>query len=491
MRRTVNLRSLLAAKRALSDNEFRRFCRHHNVEIRSQEIEDIEVFCSEMLAIGAGVSHLGNFHVGYKINQIGKEFDLLKIDEKSIINIEVKQESSQEKIADQLKRNKYYLSFLNKSIRCFTFVSSLKKIFELDDDDVILEVPKEALLEFLIKINSDYRINIDDFFDPCNYLVSPFNSSSRFIKGQYFLTGHQEQISKAILDKTGDGCRLVSIEGGAGTGKSLLVYDIAKRSKALGLNILVIHCGILNDGHSKLISSGMRIISVKHLKQSIDAKFDIIIIDEAQRLKRQQFRDILEKSRKDAVLCVFSHDKRQTLANSERLAAVSDSLNSLSEVERYRLSEKIRTNVEIADFVKCLFDINKTPKSVARNNVSVEFFDDAKLVGRYWRELDSNVWKKLRLTPSLYNSEYHENFYGDVGMTSHSVIGQEFNAVAIIIDDMFYYNSEGQLSYKVANYYAAVGMIFQNITRAREFLKIIIVGNADVHSRCLDILDRI
>ena len=51
------------------------------------------------------------FHLNYKIPQIGKEFDLLKIDEKRIVNIELKSEQNEEAILNQLKRNYYYLKF--------------------------------------------------------------------------------------------------------------------------------------------------------------------------------------------------------------------------------------------------------------------------------------------------------------------------------------------------------------------------------------------
>ncbi len=44
------------------------------------------------------------------------------------------------------------------------------------------------------------------------------------------------------------------ITANAGTGKTLLMYDIAKELISLGNNILIIHCGKLNGGHSELIT---------------------------------------------------------------------------------------------------------------------------------------------------------------------------------------------------------------------------------------------
>jgi hypothetical protein len=45
--------------------------------------------------------------------------------------------------------------------------------------------------------------NIDKLFNPSNYLVSPFNSTDRFIKNEYFLTNQQENIKASILTTLG------------------------------------------------------------------------------------------------------------------------------------------------------------------------------------------------------------------------------------------------------------------------------------------------
>ena len=44
----------------------------------------------------------------------------------------------------------------------------------------------------------------------------------------------------------------MSITGSAGTGKTLLTYDIAKDLKEDRKKYLIIHCGLLNSGHDKL-----------------------------------------------------------------------------------------------------------------------------------------------------------------------------------------------------------------------------------------------
>ncbi|MNT98610.1 hypothetical protein D3C72_2412330 [compost metagenome] len=68
------------------------------------------------------------------------------------------------------------------------------------------------------------------------------------------------------------------------------------------------------------------------------------------------------------------------------------------------------------------------------------------------------------------------------------MIGQEFDNVAITIDRFFSYDAKGELSYKGGTYYHASKMLFQNITRARKRLNIVIIDNEEVLNRCVEVL---
>ncbi|RZH99422.1 ATP-binding protein, partial [Staphylococcus condimenti] len=60
------------------------------------------------------------------------------------------------------------------------------------------------------------------------------------------------------------------------------------------------------------------------------------------------------------------------------------------------------------------------------------------------------------------------------------IIGQEFNKVAVILDEGFQYKN-GYLGYYGEYYYNPRQMLFQNLTRAREKIKIIIINNIDLY----------
>ncbi|MGM9949464.1 MAG: ATP-binding protein, partial [Lysinibacillus sp.] len=253
--RAINLLSLLNAQADLNDLSFKKYVGGFgiNPHIRKNELEDLQSLV-ESLRIRTPFTYIFNgFFVGFLINQIGKEFDLLRIGQNSVINIELKRKSTEEKIVKQLIQNEYYLKFLDVKLYNFTYVSSTEKLYMLVDSTYIEEVPFEVLID---KLREQHLMEIDNLhhlFDPINYLVSPFESPEAFLKDEYFLTAQQSTFKREILDYPPvDEPTFITLEGGPGTGKTLLLYDIAKDYIRQSRGVKIYHCGKLNAGHETL-----------------------------------------------------------------------------------------------------------------------------------------------------------------------------------------------------------------------------------------------
>ncbi|MNF95751.1 hypothetical protein D3C84_785200 [compost metagenome] len=121
-------------------------------------------------------------------------------------------------------------------------------------------------------------------------------------------------------------------------------------------------------------------------------------------------------------------------------------------------------------------------------NVDFNYFTDLTTVKNYIQLVSNDGWEVLRLTPSLHTVEHHESYSDTYSKNSHAVIGQEFDNVAVVMDQYFSYDSSGSLIYQSSTYYDSVKMLFQNITRTRKRLKLIIIKNNQVLGRCLSIL---
>lgn len=225
----------------ISKDEIKQFLEIHN--LKEHEFEDLNKLCEILKNAARRAPHIfENYYINYEIAQIGKVFDILRIGENSVVNVELKSKKDESKILKQLEQNYYYLSFLQKEIYCFTFISETSEFYYFDKNNEKLELINiETILEQIREIK-DTETKIDDLFVPSNYLVSPFNNTEAFLKNEYFLTKSQEEIKNKIVKTIDDNStKIFSIEGKAGTGKTLLAYDIARTLTDKGHKVAIVH----------------------------------------------------------------------------------------------------------------------------------------------------------------------------------------------------------------------------------------------------------
>lgn len=436
------------------------------------------------------ISLLDNFFVGYMIPQIGKEFDLLRFNKANVVNIELKSKASEDKILKQLKRNRYYLQFLDKEVSLFTYVQETEKLYMLDDKDNLISVSIGDLCKELINECDEFD-DINKLFNPSNYLISPFNSTKKFMEEEYFLTEHQEEIRTNVMkvvetSKT----EFMALTGAAGTGKTLLTYDIAKELRNKGKRVLIVHCAQLNSGQRMLQEDyGWDICMAKMIGYKVLTEYDIIIVDEAQRIYQTQFNDIKVNAEEKKMKCIFSFDEKQYLHNNEKSRNIAGQISKILTQTIYKLTDKIRTNKEIASFIKPLFDRNEKLSNLKYANIDLCYCSQKQEVILLSRHLQEKEWKIPKYTPGTISTFCYEGYGTAEEESAHAVIGQEFDKVVAIIDNSFRYDGDGKL---IANnsYYSQRQMLYQILTRTRQKLYVIILNNEPMLKRCLEILKR-
>ncbi|MDY0906289.1 DNA/RNA helicase domain-containing protein [Pedobacter sp. CFBP9032] len=487
----VNLISIVHAYKTLSKPLLQQYFSQFKISPKEVEMVDLGLFTQQIKEVNPHIKFLDKYFFGYVIPQISKEFDLLRFGKDSVINIELKSESSDVKILKQLIRNNYYLTFLNKKIFCFTYVSSEKQLYSIDEKQNLYTVSFEELINV---ISVQELINVEDInhlFNPSNYLVSPFNSTDEFMSSKYFLTARQEEIRleclKMLIQK---GSAFISICGKAGTGKTLLTFDIAKKYLAKNYKVLIIHCGILNQGHIKLREEyRWDIIAIKYYTSIDFGEYSLVILDECQRIKPYQLEIIIDKIKASNNNCIFSYDNQQCLRNEETRNNISKLILDQTSPLFFELTDKIRTNREIASFIIALFDKSKVLEKLSRGNVELSYFHTASETKNFANQLKEDGWKIINYTPSkdiLPYDDYHLPFEN----STHEVIGQEFDKVVAIIDRSFCYSNNALAVMATKSpYYHPVKMLFQIMTRTRIKLHVIIVNNPEILERCINILD--
>lgn len=458
---------------------------------KDNEIEIINHLCNNLRAMNCNVNLLNDMYIGFNIPQISKEFDLLRIGD-SIINIELKSQFVN-KVERQLKRNLYYLRFLGKPIKLFTYCAKENKLWSLSSGDELVESSFNDLVDELSKQENIFNGEIEKLFNPSDYLISPFNSTHKFLKGEYFLTSHQEEISDQIFDvlEKAEGC-VISIEGKAGTGKTLLLYNIANCLRQRSKKIMMYHVGLLNGGHIELNNNGWDIKPIKSLSENelIRQSPDVILVDEAQRLDINQFQSFYKFTKKYNIHCIFCHDENQTLRDYESNNKISNRIKNIA-AYKFNLTEKIRTNKDLSEFINLVFG-RKDHKITRCNKARLTYFDSIAEAAQYINYKTDNGYDYISHTPAIPKfrmpSKYDRLLHINESGTAHSVIGQEFDNVIAVIDDTFFYDEHGDLlSHGLPNnVYSRNKMFFQAVTRVRNRLEIVVIDNIEVYKRILD-----
>lgn len=450
-------------------------------EMRNSEIEQVDCLVSK---IQPTLVKLNYFYIGYKIPQINKEFDLLRIGDNFILNIELKTSLNYDKALRQLEQNEYYLETLGKSMHLFTFVFDESKLYKLESGE-LKEVEIESLGKLIESQDIEHLEDIDNLFEPQKYLVSVFNDTDRFMNNQYFLTQQQKDFKKQIIDSKAPVCL---IEGKPGTGKSLLLYDVAKELSKTSRTVLI-HCGQLNEGHLKLNKEyGWDILSAKDSDSISNYEPEVIFIDEAQRFIPYQLKNTLGYIQDEGIQSIMSIDPEQTLGMKEKRyrnkQTILEYINA--GVKQFKLSDKIRSNKELHSFVLGILKLGRLKEVEGFKNVSIHYFSKLDSARDFAEAMENEDWQVVDYTGQMYNGGTIEKMKLYMGKNAHEVIGQEFDNVLAVLGPAFYYDDSNKLNARNSNYYDTVNMFYQAITRARKKIMLVVVDNKELFIQIME-----
>lgn len=288
---------------------------------------------------------------------------------------------------------------------------------------------------------------------------------------------------------------------------------------------------ILTQDKKNLKKEGFHIYPVKETSNILENanNFDYIFFDEGQRLRgtfedsKTQWGKLKETIENSKTIFVISMDSKQILGPKES-SERSEKLYNVIKVYKYgnvfSLKDKFRSNKEMSDAIKLILKHPTELSNKVRNknhNIQLKFFDKRKDANNYLekkkKESDlyksgetncnpSNIWEVLTYTKS--STRYQRKAEGldqlkSIGENSHAVIGQEFDNVILPMDGNFSYttktieNKGEKLVFNyldnTKSYYPLDKMFYQNITRTREKLQLVIIENFDLFEKLSKLFD--
>ncbi|MCR5743334.1 MAG: ATP-binding protein [Lachnospiraceae bacterium] len=481
--KAVNLYVLTRAGSAMFRETFNALSDNQEM-IKNHEYNDLRGLVDGIDGVDDAAWMCEGFWYSYRIPHISKEFDLLKLEPgRLIVNIELKsQDVGRERICAQLKQNRSYLAHFNTRTECFTYVSELDAVFRLDGEELAESTFAELVRTLRGFDGAHIYENLDMYFKPANYLVAPLTQPEKLLNGEYFLTGQQLNFKSDILKRMEEECAVYGITGEPGTGKTLLLYDMAMELSNRG-KCCVVHGTNLSEGHlyidkrlDRLDILGPADVSAQKLSE-----YDYILIDELQRIYDGVTNVLHGFIGKKPV--IVSYDEEQVLSQAEDGRRIGLRIRSLPGYEEFKLTNSLRINKQIAAFYKMMFNMSAKPKGpVDFDCVDVVYassMEEAlRIMGLYCSGRDYRL---------IYCEESSDcTNYAAMGVSSLSVIGQEFDNVITVMDEHFSYDGDGVLKGSVTQH-DFIKMLYQNVTRTRDRLCILVYKNPDLYCELLKI----
>ncbi len=438
---------------------------------RSHEFLTVKSLVEHLLEQKTALSLLDGFFFSYSIHQIGKEFDLLKIEkDRAVLNIELKSEQvDPEDIEKQLRQNRYYLSFIAADVRSFTFVASTGELYQLTGD-VCRPASWDALMEALSIFSSYMTSGIEKLFEPKQFLISPFTDPGKFLLGKYFLTQQQQEIRERIISAVEDGMndrQLYGITGGTGSGKTLLLYDIARTLARKTGSCCVLHNGELSEGHRYLNQhwEHVHLYSMQDLQAAVLREYDFIFVDEAHQMLPEQLEELLSETEQADCVLVFSYDDEQWLSRRELEWNIPSVLTGLDGFTEWTLSRRIRTGIEIAAFYRNMLCLGNVPRGeMDYSHIDILYAADETEAEALLQFYDRQLKYFCPGRPS-----------------SDSSIGQEYDNVLISVSGSMYYDEEGYLRDRCCPEDMDLeNRLYRHVTRTRGRLCILVTGSYEL-----------
>ena len=456
--RNQNTDQLSRLERQLSGRASFLKVREWELESMKSLVRHLEEHMQEVYAL--------RFFYSFQIPKLGKEFDLLQIKDDQIVNIELKSGTvSDEAICKQLLQNRYYLSVLGRPVQSYTYISSQDRLVRLTSHDHIAEGDWKTLAKALQKKSCDYTGEIEKLFQAELFLFSPLTEPERFLQKEYFLTSQQRdierQILKAIHEKTTGHYWFTGLPG---TGKTLLLYDIAMRL-SLRHRVCMIHCGDAGQKWRQLHDRLQRIdfLSDTQLEnESQLEKYRAILVDETHFLSEEKVKIILNAAVQQPV--IFSSDSEDTISSDEVERNAVTLLESMEDIRKFHLTNRIRTNAELSSFIQHMMHLpeQKVQRhyphiqiAYANNNVEAE-----NLLKDYIRQ--GYQYKPLHDTERL----------------------------AVLTDEKYYYDEKGYLRYIYSENCEKkyIRELFHQLNQAKNSIALVIKENEEVYAKLLAVL---
>ncbi|HHX68636.1 MAG TPA: AAA family ATPase [Gallicola sp.] len=451
----VNLNLLVNQK----DDDVKSFLKYNGVhKFDSNDIKSLL-----KLMRGLKIDNKNDFNVGYEVDRLGKEFDLVKVDDSLIINIELK---TSKMVISQCEDNyeifkTFYPDF---QILIFMYTSSDNKIFVFDSE-------KGKLVETnFYNVNNELsKITNPKLLDINIKVLSAYMYPQTFFEKKYILSNSQKESKRKVINNTKNKTNIIA--GRAGTGKTLLALDLFNYYCIKNKTVYLAPFKINNNIATELIEK----LNISTVKQFVENKerFDVCIVDEAQRISEEDIKNINELIDKKIILL---GDLNQDINGESCFQKLYD---DKTENLVTTMNQPIRSDDTFDLYARKILDIpkgavkhKKTDKSKIKILMKEDFLRK-KLDDFVYLELGKSYYFESCTEQCVSKDCFELKKKCQTYLNTYSVMGNEYDNIVIYFCDGFTIVNNKLKTIKKVNYGKISSELYCLITRAKESLMIV------------------
>ena len=463
------------------------------LHIRDWETESLRLFCDRLCGVHREACGM-KFYYSFTMPKLGKEFDLLRVGEGSVVNIELKSgEVSDEAVARQLMQNRYYLATLGKNMYSYTYISQTDRLVRLAHSGRLVQTSWEELAGVLKEQGRCYEGAAEELFKEEDYLISPLTDSGRFLRREYFLTSQQRDIKghilKSVMMQKGVVRHAFSVTGFTGlpgTGKSILLYDIAMELSQKE-TVCLLHIGSYEKALEQLDERLKRVdfyYCEEHSGLSLQKTYAAILIDEGHRLSEGLYREILDLARRWSVPVIVTFDKEDAIPAEDGRMSGSRLITETEGYTGYKLTNRIRLNNELSSFIASLMRIKGRSKRGAYPSVMLLYAGDEQEADNLLLAAREDGYEYI----CGHGLQREQGALGGTPITE--AVCKEYEGVVMLLDAAFYYDPDGYLRKREGKGEDGSGVrdLYHGLSRAKKKVALIVKQNPAVFGALLTLL---
>lgn len=211
---------------------------YRKMDLNNIEIGDFYSFCKNLLKEISKSKNTDGWYLGTLFPPF-PDFDAMFFSKEKIIILELKHKigtQNEKSVLNKFKKQNHLLKKLKNKLSNFDEKTEILYFLYINDSSTLLEydlgnltyskVDFKYLANILNSVKKPLESNPIYELTRSDFLISPLNDFQSFKNGEYYLSDEQEYCEKQILQANGKG--IFGVQGVAGSGKSLIAYDLLK-----------------------------------------------------------------------------------------------------------------------------------------------------------------------------------------------------------------------------------------------------------------------